>query len=87
MSIPTRAKVFKNGRSQAVRIPAQYRFNTDHVYVERDSHTGGLIVSEQPAQSTRADRIRRLFQEIDAEEGIDFALERDLRPEAEREEW
>lgn len=29
------AKVFTNGRSQAVRIPKEYRFNVDEVYVNR----------------------------------------------------
>lgn len=35
MSRPT-AKVFQSGRSQAVRIPKRFRFDTDEVYVERD---------------------------------------------------
>lgn len=29
------AKVFKTGRSQAVRIPKPYRFDCDEVYIER----------------------------------------------------
>ena len=29
------AKVFENGRSQAVRLPKEYRFNTDEVAVNR----------------------------------------------------
>lgn len=29
------AKVFENGRSQAVRLPKEYRFDTDEVYVTR----------------------------------------------------
>jgi antitoxin VapB len=29
------AKVFANGRSQAVRLPKEFRFNTDEVYVTR----------------------------------------------------
>lgn len=29
------AKVFKTGRSQAVRIPKQFRFSTDEVLIER----------------------------------------------------
>lgn len=35
MSRPT-AKVFLTGRSQAVRIPKQFRFDTDEVYVEQE---------------------------------------------------
>lgn len=30
------AKVFKTGRSQAVRIPKQFRFNCDEVFIEKD---------------------------------------------------
>ena len=29
------AKVFKNGRSQAVRIPKEFRFDVDEVTIER----------------------------------------------------
>ena len=32
----SKAKVFYSGRSQAVRIPAEFRFKTDEVYVRRD---------------------------------------------------
>jgi virulence-associated protein VagC len=31
-----KARVFRNGRSQAVRIPAEYRFQSDEVYILRD---------------------------------------------------
>ncbi len=29
------AKVFENGRSQAVRLPKEYRFEEDHVYIKK----------------------------------------------------
>ena len=29
------AKIFKNGRSQAVRLPAEYRFTSTEVFIER----------------------------------------------------
>jgi antitoxin VapB len=29
------AKVFANGRSQAVRLPKEFRFDTDEVYITR----------------------------------------------------
>jgi len=35
-----RTKVFMTGRSQAVRIPAEYRFSTKEVYVRRDPKMG-----------------------------------------------
>jgi antitoxin VapB len=43
-----KAKVFMSGRSQAVRIPAEYRFTTDEVYIRRDPQSGDLILSEAP---------------------------------------
>jgi antitoxin VapB len=43
-----RTKVFMTGRSQAVRIPAEYRFSTKEVYVRRDPQNGDLILSEAP---------------------------------------
>jgi antitoxin VapB len=43
-----KAKVFMSGRSQAVRIPAEYRFTSDEVYIRRDAQSGDLILSEAP---------------------------------------
>ncbi len=43
-----RAKLFMNGRSQAVRLPAIYRFDCDEVYIHRDSDTGDVIISKKP---------------------------------------
>ncbi len=37
-----------NGRSQAVRIPAEFRFTSEEVRVRRDPATGDLILSEGP---------------------------------------
>lgn len=42
------AKLFRNGRSQAVRLPAEYRFEGSEVYVRRDSRTGDVILSRRP---------------------------------------
>ena len=44
-----KARVFMSGRSQAVRIPAQFRFSTEEVYVRRDPQSGDLILSQAPA--------------------------------------
>lgn len=44
-----RAKIFTTGRSQAVRLPAAFRFDTAEVYVRRDSKTGDVILSRKPA--------------------------------------
>ena len=42
--MPT-AKLFKNGRSQAVRLPAEFRFEGDEVAIRRDPTTGEVILS------------------------------------------
>jgi antitoxin VapB len=43
------AKLFTNGRSQAVRLPAAYRFDTKEVFIRRDPETGDVILSRRPA--------------------------------------
>ncbi len=43
------AKLFTNGRSQAVRLPAAYRFETKEVFIRRDPDTGDVILSRKPA--------------------------------------
>jgi antitoxin VapB len=49
MAQPAKARVFMTGRSQAVRIPAEYRFSTEEVYVRQDPQTGDLILSQSPS--------------------------------------
>jgi antitoxin VapB len=43
------AKLFKNGRSQAVRLPAAFRFATDEVYIRKDPESGDVILSRKPS--------------------------------------
>jgi antitoxin VapB len=42
------AKLFKNGASQAVRLPAEFRFEGDQVYISRDEKTKNVILSTLP---------------------------------------
>lgn len=42
------AKLFKNGASQAVRLPMEFRFEGDEVYVTRDELTGDVVLSTRP---------------------------------------
>jgi antitoxin VapB len=46
--MPRTAKLFRNGRSQAVRLPSEYRFEGSEVYVRRDADTGDVILSRRP---------------------------------------
>lgn len=43
------AKLFTNGRSQAVRLPLAYRFDTKEVFIRQDPETGDVILSRKPA--------------------------------------
>lgn len=42
------AKIFNNGRSQAVRLPAAFRFEGTEVFIRRDETTGDVILSRRP---------------------------------------
>ena len=42
------AKIFTNGRSQAVRLPAAFRFDTKEVFIRQDPETGEVILSRKP---------------------------------------
>ena len=43
------AKLFTNGRSQAVRLPVAYRFDTKEVFTRRDTETSDVILLRKPA--------------------------------------
>ena len=43
-----RATVFQNGRSQAVRLPAAFRFDSAEVYIRKDPRTGDVVLSRKP---------------------------------------
>jgi antitoxin VapB len=78
-----KARVFMNGRSQAVRIPAEYRFASDQVYIRRNPQNGEVILSERPLGKS----LREIFDMIDAAGGADDLLkDRDTTPPRER-EW
>ena len=42
------AKLFVTGRSQAVRLPREYRFEGDAVFIRRDPVTGDVVLSHRP---------------------------------------
>lgn len=73
------AKLFMNGRSQAVRLPVNYRFDCDEVYIRRDPETGDVIISKKPGSW---DDFFKMMQEIEIPE--DFMVERDNETPQER---
>ena len=42
------AKLFKNGRSQAIRLPSAFRVSSLEVYIRKDPETGDVIPSRKP---------------------------------------
>jgi len=69
------AKVFQNGRSQAVRIPKECRFDTDEVYVEK---VGDSLVMT-PKKKSKWDVMRDALDDMD-----EFEFEREQPPMQER---
>jgi virulence-associated protein VagC len=70
--------VFRDARGQFVRIPEEFSFAGDEVYIERDAKTGHVILVE-------AADWPKIFAMLDAA-GVpqDFLEDRDRRPPEER---
>ncbi len=73
------AKLFMNGRSQAVRLPAQYRFEGDEVYIRRDPDTGDVVLSAKPEGWESFFELAEVTQVPD-----DFLSDRDQTPPEDR---
>jgi antitoxin VapB len=71
-----RAKIFKNGRSQAVRLPAEFRFSTREVTIERQ----GSAVILRPVPDGWDDFFSRPSRVPD-----DFLVDREDVPPVDRE--
>lgn len=50
------AKLFMNGRSQAVRLPAEFRFEGTEVEIWRDPETGHVVLAEKPQRTGSWDK-------------------------------
>lgn len=70
------AKVFMNGRSQAVRLPKEFRFDTDEVTVERQAD-GAVVL--RPLKESHEQWAARLHAILAGMEDLDF-IERDPMP-------
>ena len=68
-------RLFKNGASQAVRLPAEFRFSGNSVYATKDETTGDVVLSERPGASFWADFFREL-RSIDVPD--DFLVDRPM---------
>ncbi len=73
------AKLFMNGRSQAVRLPAVFRFDCKEVFIRKDSVSGNIILSRKPESW---DDFFELMETIEVPE--DFMADRDNEPPPDR---
>lgn len=48
LPMPVTAKIFMSGRSQAVRLPKEFRFEGKEVFIRRDAISGDVILSHHP---------------------------------------
>lgn len=64
------AKIFATGRSQAVRLPLEFRFDVPEVFIRRDLATGDVILSRKPQDWSG------LLEAVAANADEDFVLER-----------
>ena len=69
------AKLFRNGASQAVRLPAEFRFEGNEVYATRDEVTGDVTLSRRPGARAWSEFFA-LMRTIDVPE--DFMAERPM---------
>ena len=72
LALPT-AKIFTTGRSQAVRLPKAFRFNTPEVTIERQ---GDAIILRPKVQSKEEwwDEVEKILASF---EGMPEEIERD----------
>jgi antitoxin VapB len=71
-----RAKLFRNGRSQAVRLPAEFRFEGTEVEVHRDPESGAVVLT--PVRPSASDLLQlrdALLQEPGFREELDAFFE------------
>ena len=70
------AKIFMNGKSQAVRLPKEFRFDGEEVYIKKVNNTVVLIPKNNPWEN--------LFRSL-GKMSKDFMTDRNQPPNQERE--
>jgi antitoxin VapB len=72
-----KAKLFKNGQSQAVRLPKEFRFEGNEVFIKRVS-SGALLIPAHSAWDIMMDSLDKFSD--------DFMEDREQPPMQERED-
>jgi antitoxin VapB len=70
-------KLYWNGASQVVHLPAEFRLEGTEVYATRDERTGDIVLSTRPGARTWADFFA-LMRSIDVP--ADFMADRPMNP-------
>jgi len=73
------AKLFTNGRSQAVRLPREFRFDGKEVFIRKDETSGDVILSRRPGSW---DEFFDSIRDLDVPE--DFMADREDPPAEDR---
>jgi len=76
MPVPGVAKIFITGRSQAVRLPKAFRFDTDEVTIEK---VGNAVIL-RPLKDDNAAWVARIQAICSGFEGMPDEIERDRTP-------
>lgn len=71
------AKVFQNGRSQAIRLPKEFRVDSDEVFLKKTPE-GFLVIARDPWE---------IFLEGVAELSQDFMSEGRQQPDIQQRNW
>jgi antitoxin VapB len=73
-----RAKIFKHGGSQAVRLPKEFRFEVEEVDIRRE---GSAVILEAPRVRKRTpEELKAFWDEIDAIRSGDELVRPDQPP-------
>ena len=80
------AKLFNTGGSQAVRLPAEFRFSGTDVFIQRDERTGGVILlpRERKTWANFVALREQLRADIEREGGGDFMRDRQQPADTQR---
>ena len=74
---PKTGKLFMNGHSQAVRIPAEYRFEGTEVEFRPGPNPGEVVMAAKPRRTGSLEEFFRLQDNIPPEELEGFMEDRD----------
>ena len=72
------AKVFAAGRSQAVRLPLEFRFDVAEFFIQHDPITGDVVLSKKPSDW------QGLFDAVALNTQDDLLIERRQSPDMPR---